>query len=225
MVEFLLLEKDLEIMKPGMTARIRVPVSYGYGPVVDRAAVRVDDSGDTYLLSESGERLPCQVLQTNHHQALLEGDVGEGKVVLLNRSRVDETAEGRAWMEVERRDIRFTVSGTGELKAAQSVNFRPPPIPHTWDFKIVQMTPEGQMVEPGDTILQFDPTEVLKTIRQEQAELEKVRRELEKTEAKLQLQHQDLQLELEQAEVADEKATNKLTQARQFESNLKHPGG
>ena len=76
------------------------------------------------------------------------------------------------------------------------------------------------MVEPGDTVLQFDPTEVLKMIREEQAELEKVQRELEKTRANLQLRHQDLQLELEEAEVADEKATNKLSQARHFESSL-----
>ena len=103
--------------------------------------------------------------------------------MLLDRTPVDEMVSGGAWMEVERQDIRFTVSGTGELKAAQSVNFRPPPIPHTWDFKIVQLAREGEMVEPGDTVLQFDPTEVLKMIREEQAELEKVQRELEKTRA------------------------------------------
>ena len=220
-VEFVLLEKDLDLMKPGMTARIRVPVSYGSGLVVDRAAVRVGDSGNSYLLSESGERIPCRVVQANDRQALVEGDVSEGDVLLLNRPRVDEMVGGGVWMEVERQNIRFTVSGPGELKAAQSVNFRPPPIPLTWDFKIVQLAPEGKAVEPGDTVLQFDPTAVLKTIREEQAELEKVQRELEKTRASLQLQHQDLDLELEEAEVADEKATNKWTQARQFESNLK----
>ena len=219
-VEFALLERDLSLMKPGMTARVRVPISYGSGLVVDRAAVRVEEFGASYLVRGSGEAIPCRVVQTNDRQALVEGDVREGDVVLLDRTPVDERVSGGAWMEVERQDIRFTVSGTGELKAAQSVNFRPPPIPHTWDFKIVQLAREGEMVEPGDTVLQFDPTEVLKMIRQEQAELEKVQRELEKTRANLQLRHQDLQLELEEAEVADEKATNKLSQARQFESSL-----
>ena len=36
-VEFALLERDLSLMKPGMTARVRVPISYGSGLVVDRA--------------------------------------------------------------------------------------------------------------------------------------------------------------------------------------------
>ena len=85
----------------------------------------------------------------------------------------------------------------------------------------MRIAPKGARVEPGDTVLEFDPTEVVKTIREEQAELEKVQRELEKTGANLRLQHQDLQLELEAPEVEDEKATNKLTQARQFEPNLK----
>ncbi len=219
-VEFALLGKDLSLMKPGMTARVRVPISYGSGLVVDRAAVRVEEFGASYLVRGSGEAIPCRVVQTNDRQALVEGDVSEGDVVLLARTPVNERVSGGTWMEVERQDIRFTVSGTGELKAAQSVSFRPPPIPHTWDFKIVQLAREGEMVEPGDTVLQFDPTEVLKMIRQEQAELEKVQRELEKTRANLQLRHQDLQLELEAAEVADEKATNKLSQARQFESSL-----
>ena len=220
-VDFLLLEKDLSLMKPGMTARIRIPVNYGSGFLVDRAAVRVDPLGESYLVSDSGELIPCRVVQSNDRQVLVEGDVEEGDVVLLNRTGQEEKVRGGVWIEVERQDIRFTVSGTGELKAAQSVNFRPPPIPHTWDFKIIQMAPEGERVELGDTVLAFDPSQVLKTIREEQAELEKVQRELEKTRASLQLQHQDLQLELEEAEVADEKATNKLTQAREFESNLK----
>ena len=221
LVDFLLLEKDLSLMKPGMTARIRVPVNYGSGLVVDRAAVRIDPLGESYLVSDSGQSIPCRVVQSNDRQALVEGDVQEGDVVLLNRTRREETVRGGVWIEVERQDIRFTVSGTGELKAAQSVHFRPPPIPHTWEFKIIQMAPEGERVEPGDTVLVFDPTKVLQTIRDEQAELEKVQRKLEKTQAKLELQHQDLQLELEEAEVADEKATNKLTQAREFESSLK----
>ena len=221
LVDFLLLEKDLSVMKPGMTARIRLPVNHGSGLVVDRAAVRVDSLGESYLVSGFGESIPCRVVQSNDRQALVEGDVEEGDVVLLNRTRQEEIVRGGVWIEVERQDIRFTVAGTGELKAAQSVSFRPPAVPHTWEFKIIQMAPEGERVEPGDTVLEFDPTEVLKTIRQEQAELEKVQRELEKTRASLQLQHQDLQLELEEAEVADEKATNKLSQAREFESSLK----
>ncbi len=221
-VDFLLLDKDLSFLKPGMTARIRVPVSYGSGLVVDRAAVRIGEFGGTHLVSESGEAIPCRVVQANGREALVEGEVSDGEIVLLNRSRTEEeTVEGEAWLEMQRQDIRFTVSGTGELKAAQSVNFRPPAIARTWDFKIIQLAPEGSMVQPGDKVLQFDPTEVFKMLRTEEAELDKVQRELEKTEANLKLQHQDLELELEEAEVADEKATNKLTQARQFESNLK----
>ena len=89
-------------MKPGMTARVRVPISYGSGLVVDRAAVRVEEFGASYLVRGSGEAIPCRVVQTNDRQALVEGDVSEGDVVLLDRTPVDEMVSGGAWMEVER---------------------------------------------------------------------------------------------------------------------------
>ncbi len=151
LVDFVLLDPDLRLMKPGMTARVRVPINYGAGLVVERSAVRVDESGASYLLRESGQAIRCRVVETNDRRALVEGDVSEGDVVLLNNTAVDAATRGEVWMEVERQDIRFTVSGTGELRAAQSVNFRPPAIPHTWDFKIVRITPEGARVEPGKT--------------------------------------------------------------------------
>ena len=61
LVDFVLLDPDLRLMKPGMTARVRVPINYGAGLVVERSAVRVDESGASYLLRESGQAIRCRV--------------------------------------------------------------------------------------------------------------------------------------------------------------------
>ena len=70
LVDFVLLDPDLRLMKPGMTARVRVPINYGAGLVVERSAVRVDESGASYLLRESGQAIRCRVVETNDRRPL-----------------------------------------------------------------------------------------------------------------------------------------------------------
>jgi len=69
-------------------------------------------------------------------------------------------------------------------------------------------------------LVSFDPSEVHKRLREDQANLEKVEEELTKTEASEGLKLKDLELQLEDAKVQEEKTRNKLIQAREFESNL-----
>ena len=88
-------------------------------------------------------------------------------------------------------------------------------------FKIVSMIEEGKSVKAGDPILSFDPSEIMKRMTDERASLDKVKEELEKTHASLDLQGKDLELQLEEAKVQKEKAENKLTEAREFQSNIK----
>ena len=124
-------------------------------------------------------------------------------------------------MPVKRENLVFSVSGTGLLEAEKAVEVKPPQIEEVYRFKIVSMIEEGKSVKAGDPILSFDPSEIMKRMTDERASLDKVKEELEKTHASLDLQGKDLELQLEEAKVQKEKAENKLTEAREFQSNIK----
>jgi multidrug resistance efflux pump len=224
-VDVVLSDIDLDLMKPGMTARIRIPVSRKRGLIVPRKAIRLDGRGNASILraGDASDWVPVQVLDANETLALVEGDLKAGDLI----SEIDLLEEGTSskgeteWIPVTREDLRFHISGNGTLEAEKSVMIGPPPVRNTWQFKIVYLAPEGKSVMKGEPIVSFDPSEVQKNLREEQANLEKVKEELEKTAANEELRIKDLETQIEEALVQQEKAHNKLVQAREFESNLK----
>ncbi len=221
-VEVLLLEKDLSVMKPGMSARVEIPVTAGHGLIVPRSKVFLDDENRTFVLPR-GAAAPVQVevLDCNHDQALVKADLTTGMV--LDEPEAANPRRGRApqWHTVTAEDLLFTVSGSGTLEAARSTDITPPVVPNVWSFKIKRMVPEGKSVKGGEVVAELDAPEVHATLIEERASLEKIRQQLEKTRASLDLKLDALELQLEEASVASDKASNKLLHARQFESSLK----
>ncbi len=223
-VDVLLDTVDLDVMKPGMTARVRVPTVTGEGFVVPRAAVFFDPTGQSRVLKAGGTPtwIDVTLIDANETHVLVEGELTEGEELLdpktsfgrISTEFPDET------ITVERQDLKFSITGSGTLAAERDVAIGPPPVHRIWRFKINALAPEGTDVEPGDLLVSFDPSEVQKRLREDQANLEKVEEELTKTEASEGLKLKDLELQLEDARFREEKARNKLIQAREFESNL-----
>ncbi len=223
-VDFVLDELDPEIMRPGMTARVLVPVMTAGALVVPRPAVFLDEEGRSFVNPAAPGSTPVEVriLNANDRWVHVEGELSEGLVLKVNApsTGLPQSATDEA-IEVKREDLRFTISGTGVLAASQAIAIRPPPIPRTWRFKIVSMAPEGSSVKEGDELVRFDPSEQMNRLREEKANLDKIVQEHEKTRASLELQTRNLELELEDSRVQAEKAANKLGQARLFDSHLK----
>jgi HlyD family secretion protein len=221
--EVLLLELDLKLMKPGMTARVRVPVKREGVLIVPRTAIHLSEQGRSYVVPTGLEQtqIPVQLIDSNQDQVVVEGDLEEGQALMLKDRITAVTTSARDdWLTVQREDLRFTVSGSGMLRSGEAVVIRPPTIPRTHRFKIVELIPEGTEVQEGDLLVRFDDTELSRRLREEQSNLEKVEQQLERTRSSLELKERDLDLDLEDAKVQLEKATNKLGQARQFESIL-----
>jgi len=222
-VYFDVLEKDTSTFKPGMTARVRVPVETGAGLLVPRRAIEAGNKDQASVLTKAGNRrVPVKILQANEEEVLVEGDLQAGEELLAwshpgnTRRRSEED-----WITLRKEDLTFGVSGSGQLQAAQAVEIRPPNLRDSHRFKIASMIEEGKQVNKGDAILDFDKTEISKRLTDENANLAKVKEEREKTQASLEVQRKDLELQVEEARVEKEKAVNKLTEAREFESNLK----
>ena len=223
-VEILLHEVDLSIMKPGMTARVEIPVDTPESIVIPRRSLAFEEDGGSYVVSAKtpDQHVPVEVVDSNSYQLSIRGELADGDILLDQQSlRSHSSRPELEWIDVNRENLKFTVSATGVLKAAGSVAITPPAIRNTWRFKIIRMTPEGTEVEAGDPVVAFDPSEQLQLFQQEEANLKKVEEELEKVRASQILSERDLELELEEALVQLERAENKLGQAQQFDSGLK----
>lgn len=216
-------EKDTSTFKPGMTARVRVPVETGSGLLVPRRAIAAGNRDQASVLIRTGNRrVPVRILQANEEEVLVEGDLRPGEELLLASHTGDTRRRSEEdWITLRKEDLTFGVSGSGQLQAAQAVEIRPPTLRDSYRFKIASMVEEGKQVKKGEPILDFDKTEISKRLTDENANLAKVKEEREKTQASLEVQRRDLELQVEEAKVGKEKAVNKLTEAREFESNLK----
>ena len=222
-----LLETDLSVMKPGMTARVQVAVVHKQALVLPRRAVRIGVQGETYVMN--GEALPrpvpVEVLDGNAQYLLVapRGDsrLEEGQRILSPDAKTQDPIDEIEWISIRREDFTLTVPGSGVLKAEKAVDIRPPPLARHWQFKIVRMVSEGTQVKRGDFLLQFDGTEIQKQLRDEETSYQKALQEYEKTQSSQKLQMKDLELEVEGALVEREKVENKLRQYREFEGMLK----
>lgn len=220
-MKIMLEEVDYDLMKPGMTARVRMPFERPESLLIPRPALILQPDGKTTVrLASDGSLVEVEVLEAGEDMLAVEGDLSPGDVLSPPRGGVQSDRHQEIeWITVQRDDLDFNISGSGQLRAQKSVFIRPPALPHSWNYKIARLAPEGITVEEGDFVVQFDPTDFLKRLRQEQGDLSRVQKEIERHSNNSQLQIKDLELQLEQAKVEKEKAETKLVTARQFESN------
>ncbi|MFC1724022.1 efflux RND transporter periplasmic adaptor subunit [candidate division KSB1 bacterium] len=149
---------------------------------------------------------------------------------------------------VKKSNFIISVTETGELEAVNSKMIFAPPIP--WhivsNLKITKMVEDGKQVEKDEVLMEFDKSDVLKTISDAEAELEIAKSELRKTKANhesqldelvtnlaianlnhkiselnLKLKKYDAEVERKRIELDLEKATINLDKAQQEIENKK----
>ena len=87
--------------------------------------------------------------------------------------------------EVKRGELDITVTEAGELRAAEGENIKAPNL-HNWhgQLKIIKLRAEGEKVDVGDMVLEFDREEYYKDIMDAEAQLLHTKAELEKALAR-----------------------------------------
>jgi len=120
-----------------------------------------------------------------------------------------------ATFAARRGDLRLTVTENGYLKATKSVELKP-------EFRgsgtITWLIEEGETVEEGQTLVEFDATDVQNQLDETQNTLVQQERELETAKANLEIQLRDNVSAIEKAELGLEIAT--LTYERYEEEYL-----
>jgi HlyD family secretion protein len=108
--------------------------------------------------------------------------------------------------------LSFRVDTTGILRATTVRNYGPPPpFGQYWQFKIINMVPDGKEVKVGEQLLVFDAQRIGEELQTFQNELAQANKELEKTRVQIDLERQELLTRVATAENNYEKI--KLKQA------------
>jgi len=108
--------------------------------------------------------------------------------------------EGVPTVGVQRGQLRISHFESGEIRASRAEQVTAPRV--RGDLKIVHLWPEGEHVEVGDLILQFDRSEAEKEAKDEAGELEQAQADLTKAMAEQGRQIHELEGQIEQQEAA-----------------------
>ena len=112
---------------------------------------------------------------------------------------------------VTRGEFRVTHFEAGEIRAVRGVKILSPRV--HGQLQIVHLWSEGERVDVGDVVLQFDTAEFEKWVKDEASQLEKVRADLRKALAEQKQRIIELQLAVEQAQASLELAKINLKRA------------
>lgn len=115
-------------------------------------------------------------------------------------------------------EFLIELAASGEIKAAKSINVSAPRV--RTNLQIVNLAPEGTVVDSGDFLIQFDTNELQKTIDDEHSELEIAQANFEKSLASMEANMAQLVSSLENSQASFDLATLRLEQMA-FEAEVK----
>ena len=123
----------------------------------------------------------------------------------------DSVSRDVATATVRRGPLEVTLLEAGEIRAARDEKVVAPRV--RGDLKIVHLWPEGETVEVGDLILQFDRSEYEQRVKDRAGDLEQAKEDRRKVVAQQKRRRADLLMEVEQAQAALELSRISLQKA------------
>jgi HlyD family secretion protein len=89
--------------------------------------------------------------------------------------------------EVTAGEFLDTVRLRADVKPVKSVGINAPSTSMAMDLRIVRLARNGSTVKQGDLVLQFDTTQMMRTIEEKRSELKRAEAEIERTRAQLRI--------------------------------------
>lgn len=110
----------------------------------------------------------------------------------------------------------------GEIFAQRSLAVLPPSVEGLWQMTITQMAPDGEMVQPGDTLVTFDAGSVMKDLTARQSSLAEKQRKQEQLRLDLADRQREAELATAQAQADMEKAQRKANQPKEYIAGVEY---
>jgi len=91
------------------------------------------------------------------------------------------------------------ISATGTLEAASSVSITPPQVRNQRRFKLTRMVDEGTFVSEGDFLMEFDTSDIARSLRDETANFQRVQEDRQNKRQNFDINLKNQLLSLEQS--------------------------
>ncbi len=128
--------------------------------------------------------------------------------------------EDKDLVAVARQDLPINVEATGSLRAVDNTTISPPTIRRVWRFKIASMAEESAKVKEGETILSFDPAEMLQELEKKVTERDQAGKEIENRGMELEGLYLGLDGQIAEASARLRKARLKVDVPQGLEKSL-----
>lgn len=124
------------------------------------------------------------------------------------------------WVVVAQDTLIVGVDLEGTLQATDSASIGPPGLQSMWEFIISDIVADGEVVEPGATLVSFDSNTLQEQLVAKENERDSLQVTLEKRQFEISLSVQDEALQLAEAEAAVRKAVIGAEQSEELAGSL-----
>ena len=129
--------------------------------------------------------------------------IAAGTYWMLQSKNASANISDKDLITAQRVDFPLIVSATGTLEATRSVSITPPQVRRQRRFKLMRMVGEGTVVSEGDFLMEFDTSEISRSMRDETANFQRVQedRQNKRSNADINLKNQRLSIEQAKSEL------------------------
>ena len=129
--------------------------------------------------------------------------IAAGTYWVLQSKNTSANVSDKDLITAQRVDFPLIVSATGSLEATRSVSITPPQVRRQRRFKLMRMVDEGTVVSEGDFLMEFDTSEIARSMRDETANFQRVQedRQNKRSNADINLKNQKLSIEQARSEL------------------------
>lgn len=113
-------------------------------------------------------------------------------------------------VDIKRADLVIGVVVEGELEAVDSTDIKPPNVGR-WDFKVARLADDGAEIKAGESLVDFDTSELVRELETERNQVEAEKQKLDNKLASAALARREEALAIATAEAALRKATLKTS--------------
>ena len=111
---------------------------------------------------------------------------------------------------VETGALPQTISLTGELVSAKTVQVSPPVVDRVWQYQVKTLATEGSFVKKGQTIATLDTSELMQRLQSKSSELATIKQDIKTTRIRTLEDIEQLKLNIAEAKMNYDKAKRKF---------------
>jgi len=146
--------------------------------------------------------------------------IAAGAYWIVQSTKVSANIGEKDLITAQRVDFPLIISATGTLEASSSVSITPPQVRNQRRFKLTRMVDEGSTVAEGDFLMEFDTSDIARSLRDETANFQRVQEDRQNKRSNSDINLKNLKLSLEEAKSSLQKLEVKLASQAEVISSI-----